>query len=91
MTLGNDITCRLALATTAHSGWFYSSIHGVFGTAAACARLLGLDAGQAAHALGIALSLVGGTQQPMVERSLIQAPAIGVRSPGRGAGRAVGR
>nr|WP_294501849.1 MmgE/PrpD family protein [uncultured Rhodopila sp.] len=70
LTLGNDITCRLALATTAHSGWFYSSIHGVFGTAAACARLLGLDAGQTAHALGIALSLVGGTQQPMVERSL---------------------
>nr|WP_294548139.1 MmgE/PrpD family protein [uncultured Rhodopila sp.] len=70
MTLGNDITCRLALATKAHSGWFYSSIHGVLGTAVACARLLGLDAGQTAHALGIALSLVGGTQQPMVERSL---------------------
>ncbi|CAO3359042.1 MmgE/PrpD family protein [Azospirillum melinis] len=70
LTLGNDIAGRLARTTTAHSGWFYTSIHGIFAAAAASARLLGLSERQTVDALGIALSSVGGTQQPMAERSL---------------------
>lgn len=70
LTLGNDIVGKLARAATAHSGWFYTSIFGVFGAAAASARLLGLDEARTVDALGIALSLAGGVQQPMIERSL---------------------
>lgn len=70
LTLGNDIAGKLARTTTAHSGWFYTSIHGVFAAAAASARLLRLSERQTIDALGIALSSVGGTQQPMAERSL---------------------
>jgi 2-methylcitrate dehydratase PrpD len=32
--LGNEIACRLGLSTRDFSGWFYTSIHGVFGAAA---------------------------------------------------------
>ncbi len=70
LVLGNDLICRLGKSTTRHSGWFYTSIHGVFGAAAVAAKLLHLDAIMTRHALGVALSHVGGTQQPAVERSL---------------------
>jgi len=42
----------------------------VFGTAAACAKLLGLDQAGIANALGIALFQVTGTQQSMIEKKL---------------------
>ncbi len=70
LILTNEIVCRLGLATHLHSGWFYTSIHGVFGAAAGCAKLLGLDASGIRDAFGIALSQVGGTQQSMVEKAL---------------------
>ena len=70
LVLANETVCRLGSATNLHSGWFYTSIHGVFGAAAGCAKLLGLDAQGITHALGIALSQVGGTQQSMVEKAL---------------------
>jgi 2-methylcitrate dehydratase PrpD len=68
--LGNELHCRLGLSTTAHSGWFYTSMHGVFGAAAGAARMLGLDRDGIRNALGIALSHAGGTQQPHIEKSL---------------------
>ena len=70
LTLANEVVCRLGLATRLHSGWFYTSIHGVFGAAAGCAKLLKLDADGIRDAFGIALSQVGGTQQSMVEKAL---------------------
>ncbi|MBO9602119.1 MAG: MmgE/PrpD family protein [Novosphingobium sp.] len=41
-------------------GWHATATMGAIGAAAACARLLGLDAAQAAHALSIATSMAGG-------------------------------
>jgi len=68
--LGNEIACRLGLSTQAHSGWFYTSIHGVFGAAIAGAKILKLDRDGICNAIGTALSHVGGTQQAIIERSL---------------------
>lgn len=70
LVMANEMVCRLGLATHLHSGWFYTSIHGVFGAAAGCAKLLGLDANGIQNAFGVALSQVGGTQQSMVEKAL---------------------
>jgi 2-methylcitrate dehydratase PrpD len=67
---GVEIAHRLSMATPRRSGWFQSSAAGVFGAAAGCARLLGFDAARTDHALGIALSLSGGTKQAIVERTL---------------------
>lgn len=67
---GIEIGHRLSMSTPRRSGWFQSSAAGVFGAAAGCARLLGLDATRTNHALGIALSMSGGTKQAIVERTL---------------------
>jgi 2-methylcitrate dehydratase PrpD len=45
------------------AGWHATATLGTLGATAACARLLGLDAGATAHALGIAASLAGGLRQ----------------------------
>ena len=96
---GSEALVRLSLALTARPGWFYSSVLGVFGAAAASARALRLDATRTRHALGIALSRAAGTQLTLVERSLTkrlqsafaardgveaaQLAAIGVTAPAR--------
>ena len=66
----SELNFRLGRATLSTSGWFRTSVYGVFAAAAASAKLLGLDAAQTQHALGIALSLASGTQQPNIERKL---------------------
>jgi len=61
--LGAEVECRAGLAVSPGHyarGWHITSTAGVFGSAAACARLLGLDAGQTAAALGIAASQSAG-------------------------------
>ena len=69
--LGSDLCGRLGGSITApHKGWFTTSIYGVFGAAAAAARLLRLDAAATTHALGIALSQAAGTQQSNIEQAL---------------------
>jgi len=70
LVLSTELICRLGKAAKVNSGWFFTSIHGVFGAAAGAARLLRLDRDAIANALGIALSHVGGTQQALVEKSL---------------------
>ncbi len=70
LAAATDLMCRLGRATRGHSGWFYTSIHGVFAAAAGCGMLLGLKQPAIRDALGIALFHVGGTQQSMVEKSL---------------------
>jgi 2-methylcitrate dehydratase PrpD len=74
LVLGCDLMHRIGASSQAlgqpHKGWFYTSIHGGFGSAAACGKLLGLDDAAMAHALGIAFSQAAGTQQANIEPSL---------------------
>lgn len=65
MVLGYDVARRVLEACGGYSphngaGWHSTGTCGVFGAAAACARLLQLDARQTAHALGLAASMSGG-------------------------------
>lgn len=64
---GYEVTCRIALALPAADhyarGFHPTSTCGVFGAAAAAARVLGLDADGVASALGIALSQSAGSLQ----------------------------
>jgi 2-methylcitrate dehydratase PrpD len=60
---GGETACRVGLGVSPGHyarGWHITSTCGVFGAAAACSRLLGLDAGRTSHALGIAASLSAG-------------------------------
>ncbi|MCW5750386.1 MAG: MmgE/PrpD family protein [Alphaproteobacteria bacterium] len=67
---GIELAHRLSLATPRDGGWFGTSTAGVFGAAAAVARLMDLGAEGIHNALGIALSLSSGTKQAIVERTL---------------------
>ena len=61
--IGGEITCRIGLAVSPGHyarGWHITSTCGVFGAAAASARLLRFDADRCADALGIAASLSSG-------------------------------
>ena len=63
--IGFEGECKLGRAIgEAHYalGWHATSTLGTIGAAAACARLLGLDAGRTRNALGIAASLASGLQ-----------------------------
>jgi 2-methylcitrate dehydratase PrpD len=71
LVLGSDIMFRIAAATRyPHRGFHYTGAIGVFGAAAATARLLQLDADATQHALGIAYLQASGTQQANVQPSL---------------------
>ena len=62
--LGMEVACRIGNAVSpAHyaRGWHITSTCGIFGAAAASAKLLGLTASQTAHAIGIASSQSAGT------------------------------
>ncbi len=62
--LGAETECRIGNAVSPGHyarGWHITSTCGVFGSAAASAKLLGLNTGQTAHALGIASSQSAGT------------------------------
>ncbi len=61
--LGAEVECRIGNAVSPGHyarGWHITSTCGVFGSAAASAKLLGLDAEQTWHALGIAASQSAG-------------------------------
>lgn len=74
LVLGCDLMHRIGASSESlgqpHKGWFYTSIHGGFASAAACAKLLALEPTAIAHALGIAYSQAAGTQQANIEPSL---------------------
>lgn len=60
---GIELQCRIALAVSPGHyarGWHITSTCGVFGSAVAAARLLGLDAAQTGWAFGSAASQAGG-------------------------------
>src|SRR5215468_7799247 len=61
--LGVEVECRIGNAVSPHHyarGWHITSTCGIFGSAAACAKLLGLSAESTAHAIGIAASQSAG-------------------------------
>jgi 2-methylcitrate dehydratase PrpD len=61
--IGAEVECRIGCAVSPGHyarGWHITSTCGVFGAAAGCALLLGLDAAQCAAALGIAASQSAG-------------------------------
>ena len=61
--LGVEVECRVGNAVSPGHyarGWHITSTCGVFGAAAACAKLLGLSAGQISNAIGIAASQSAG-------------------------------
>ena len=72
LAIGNDIACRSGGAMKGNRGWFNTATHGVFGAAAAAAKLLGLDEDATAHALGLAFAQAAGTQQAMAEKSVVK-------------------
>lgn len=73
VTAGLDLACRLGVATRVSPvvrGWAYTATHGLFGAAAAAARLLKLDAERIGHALGIAYAQAAGNCQCLVDGAL---------------------
>jgi len=67
--IGFELECRLgAVMNPRHyheRGWHCTSTIGTLGTAAAVARVMGLDAAQTCHALGIAASAASGIKENM--------------------------
>src|SRR3984893_668634 len=62
--LGVEVECHVGNAISPEhfaSGWHITSTCGIFGAAAACAKLLGLDAKRTAWALGLAANQAAGT------------------------------
>jgi 2-methylcitrate dehydratase PrpD len=59
---GFEVTAKLvhSLRDSAHDGWHAPSTLGSFGAAAACSKLLGLDAAKTQMALGITASMASG-------------------------------
>ena len=64
VALANDIASRIGLATRGRMWdhpWFRAPVIGLFGATAAAAKIMGANAEQHLHALGLALPQVGGT------------------------------
>lgn len=71
MVIGSDLVYRLGVAAKRpNRGFHYTATLGVFGAAAAAAKLLGLDAEATQHALGLAYFQAAGTQQANIQPSL---------------------
>ncbi len=82
LALGMEVECRIGNAVSpAHyaRGWHITATCGVFGAAAAAAKLLGLSAERTAHTLGIAASEAAG----LVENLTTAAKNIGVGNAAR--------
>ena len=72
LAIGNDISCRSGGSMKGNKGWFNTATHGVFGAAAATAKLLKLDQDATANALGLAFSQASGSQQAFAEKSVVK-------------------
>ncbi len=70
VTLGMDVSCRIAIASTLDRGWHRTAAIGIFGAAAAVGKMMGLNAEQMRHALGIAYSHAAGNRQCIVDAAL---------------------
>lgn len=61
--IGHEVAMRVGQIMTPEwirAGWHGTSLFGIFGAAAGCARLMGLDQGRICMALGLAASMAGG-------------------------------
>ena len=70
VTLGLDVSCRLALAVHDDRGWHRTACFGIFGATAAAGKLLDLTQEQMVHAFGIAYSQAAGNRQCIVDGAL---------------------
>jgi 2-methylcitrate dehydratase PrpD len=70
VALGLDVSCRIALASTLDRGWHRTACIGVFGATVTAGLLLGLNAAQMRHALGIAYSHAAGNRQCILDGAL---------------------
>ena len=82
---GIEVMCRAGLApklTAMETGWVYTSVFGIFGSAAASAKMLGLDEERTINALGIAYSQSAGNLQCIHEATLSKRmqPAFAARA-----------
>lgn len=81
--VATEVVSRLSRCATGISkGWSGTSIYGGIGAAAASGLLLGLDASQLTHALGLAAVQASGTQQANIEKTLAKRlqPAFAARN-----------
>lgn len=63
LIVGSEVMARVGMAmdrSHAEKGWHGTQTIGVIAAAAACARLLGLDAGKMTHAISLAVSMAAG-------------------------------
>jgi 2-methylcitrate dehydratase PrpD len=81
VVLGVDLACRMGLAAPSLGGWIHSSTLAYFGSAAASAKLAGLEFDQIVNAMGIVYSQVAGNTQCLIEGALSKRmqPAFGAR------------
>lgn len=70
VTLGLDVSCRIALAATVERGWHRTAAIGIFGATAAAGKLLELSQEQMLHAFGIAYSQAAGNRQCILDGAL---------------------
>ncbi len=82
--VGFEVADRLAVATTdgpGVTGWLLTPLCGVFGAAAASARLLGLDVNRTRSALGLAYVQASGNGQSTIDGALAKRmqPAFAAR------------
>ena len=70
VTLGLDVSCRVALASTVDRGWHRTAAMGVFGAAAAAGKLLRLSPEHMLAAFGIAYSHAAGNRQCILDGAL---------------------
>lgn len=70
VTLGLDVACRVALASTVDRGWHRTAAMGIFGAVAAAGHVLRLNVEQMVHAFGIAYSQAAGNRQCIVDGAL---------------------
>ena len=70
VTLGLDVSCRLALAAHDDRGWHRTGAFGIFGATAAAGKLMGLNQEQMVNAFGIAYSQAAGNRQCIIDGAL---------------------
>jgi len=80
--LGVDLVCRMGASIPLFTGWHSTTTFGVFGAAAAAAKIIGLDETGIANALGIAYSQSSGNRQARLEGTLTKRlqPALAAKA-----------
>ncbi len=70
LTLGNDISCRLALSLKRPLSWTRAATCGYFGATAAVGKIWGLRETELRHAFGIAYAQTSGNVQGLLDGAL---------------------